>query len=112
MADNNSIVGWVIAGGGGTLIGSLIMSVIQTLGKRGVDRATAADMATNAASRIISRLEAENANMRRAIVTISEVLDAVIEDLPSDSSEKDRLRELNHVIVLAATPVTADPSEK
>lgn len=103
MDDNHSsLIGWVIAGGGGTVIGSLLIAVIQTFGRHSRDRGEAADLATNAASRIITRLEEENLRMRSAIITITEVLDSVIDDLPVDDETKEALREANRAAKLAS----------
>lgn len=103
MEDNHaSLIGWVIAGGGGTVIGSLIMTLIQTFGRHGRDRGEAADLATNAASRIITRLEEENTRMRAAIITIAEVLDSVIDDLSVDAETKEKLKAANRAAKMAA----------
>lgn len=103
MADeHSSLIGWIIAGGGGTVIGSLVVTLVQTFGRHGRDRGEAADLATNAASRIIERLEEENLRMRAAIITIAEVLDTVIDDLPVDHMTKEKLKEANRAAKLAA----------
>lgn len=103
MADeHSSLIGWVIAGGGGTVIGSLIVTVIQTFGRHGRDRGEAADLATNAASRIIVRLEEENTRMRTAIITISEVLDVLVADSDLTEEQRDQLRKALREAKMAA----------
>lgn len=101
MADN-SVAAWVVAGGGGTLLGSLAVAVIQTFGKHGRDLAEAADLSTAASVRVIERLEQENVRMREALVQIIEVLDVVIQDLPVDSPQKDKLRKATRAARIAA----------
>jgi hypothetical protein len=103
VSDNHdNLVGWVIAGGGGTLIGSIIMTVIQTLGGRGRERADAADKTVSAADRIMDRLQTENLRMREAIVLLTEVLDDVIDDLDVPAAAKVKLRAANRQAKLAA----------
>ncbi len=99
---HHSVGAWIVAGGGGTLVGSLAVAVIQTMGKRGRDRAEAADLATSAASRVIDRLEKENIRMREAIVAITEVLDIVIDDLPIEHPSKTKLKAVNNAAKMSA----------
>lgn len=101
MSDN-SIAAWIVAGGGGTLVGSIAVAAIQAFGKHGRDRAEAADLATTAAGRVIERLERENVRMREAIIAITEVLDTVIDDLPVDNPQKAKLRKANKAAKMAA----------
>lgn len=89
----NSLAGWIIVGGGGTVLGSLGVAVIQTFGKRGRDRAEAADLSTSAASRVIERLEHENVRMREALIVLAQIIDVVIEDLPEEHEHKAVLRD-------------------
>lgn len=119
MTNENSIVGWVIAGGGGTIIGSLVMSVVQTLGKRGVERATAADLGTTVLSRAAQRLEAENlqmradvAQMRKALVLIADTLDKVIDDLPVDIPQKNDLKSVTTAARMAIIPTRSEDAEE
>lgn len=102
MANEPSVVAWLVAGGGGTVLGSIVMSVIQAFGKHGRDRADAADLATAAAGRVIERLELENVRMREAILTISDVLDSVIDDLDADAKAKAALKQALRAAKLAA----------
>lgn len=119
MTNENSIVGWVIAGGGGTIIGSLVMSVVQTLGKRGVERATAADLGTTVLSRAAQRLEAENlqmradvAQMRKALVLIADTLDKVIDDLPVDIPQKNDLKSVTTAARMAIIPTRSEDAKE
>jgi len=103
VADNSSnIVGWIVAGGGGTLIGSIVTAFIQTLGARGKDRASAADVSVSAATRMMDRLQSENLKMREAIVLLTEVLDDVIDDLNVPEAAKVKLRAANKQAKIAA----------
>jgi len=101
VADNGTAA-WIVAGGGGTLIGSVTVALIQAFGKHGRDRAEAADLATSAAGRVIQRLEQENVRMREAIIAITDILDTVIDDLPTDHPHKDKLKAANKAAKLAA----------
>ena len=91
MDDHPSLIGWLIAGGGGTLIGSVITAFIQTLGSRGKDRADAADKSVSVASRMIDRLEKENDQMREALILITDALDEYLDD-PANPDVRDKLR--------------------
>lgn len=95
MANPNSIIGWILVGGGGSVLGGLVSTMINAVGARGKDRASAADMATSAASRMIQRLEDENVRMRGAILTLTEVLDTVIDDLDIPEVAKKKLKAAN-----------------
>ena len=76
MSDHLS--GWIVAGGGGTLIGSIIMGVIQTLGKRGKEHADAADMSITVATRMMDRLQKENQSLRAAVALALDAIDAMV----------------------------------
>ena len=96
MADNsNSIIAWILVGGGGSVLGGLVTTVFNILGSRGKDRADAADLATSAASRMIKRLEEENTRMRGAILTLTDILDTVIDDLDIPEVAKKKLKAAN-----------------
>lgn len=106
-------VGWILAGGTGTIIGSVIVTTIQVLGKRGVDRATAADLGSSVLGRAAERLESENlqmradvAQMRKALVLIADTLDQVIDDLPVDLPAKNKLKTVTTAARMAIIPVT------
>lgn len=102
MADQSgSVIGWIIAGGGGTLIGSVVTAFIQTLGSRGKDRAAAADVSVGAATRMMDRLERENTRMREAIIALTDVLDELITDVDLSASSRAKLREANNKAKLA-----------
>ena len=76
MSDN--ISAWVMAGGGGTLIGSIIMGVIQIVGKRGKDHADAADVSIGVATKMMDRLEKENQHLRAAVALALDAIDAMV----------------------------------
>ena len=95
MADR-SMIGWIVAGGGGTLIGSIVTAFIQTLGARGKDRAAAADVSVGAATRMMDRLEKENFQMREAIIALTDVLDELITDVELPAGSRAKLREANN----------------
>lgn len=102
MADQGGgVVGWIVVGGGGTLIGSVVTAFIQTLGARGKDRAAAADVSVGAATRMMDRLERENTRMREAIIALTDVLDELITDVDLSASSRAKLREANNRAKLA-----------
>ncbi|MBX3327830.1 MAG: hypothetical protein KF682_18205 [Nitrospira sp.] len=76
MSDN--ISAWIMAGGGGTLIGSIIMGVIQTVGKRGKDHADAADVSIGVANKMLDRLQKENEHLRAAVALALDAIDAMV----------------------------------
>lgn len=82
MGETADIAGALITGGIGAALGSVATAIIQTVSKRGVSRAEAADRVTNAAGNLADRLdklnaslERENRLMRKAIVTVTDILD-------------------------------------
>jgi seryl-tRNA synthetase len=89
VPDTNSPVTWILAGGGGTIIGSIIMSLIQSISGKRVSRADAADRVTNAAGNLADRmdrmntaLEKENLALRRSVIALSEVVEELIPLIP------------------------------
>ena len=94
MADSNLITAFVAAGGG-TVLGSIITGMIQTLGNRGKNRADAADITVSVAGRMVDRLETENKAMRHSIVLITKTIDEIILDI-SDAAAREKLRKLNN----------------
>ena len=92
MADTNNPVTWILAGGGGIIIGSVLMSLIQSISGKRVSRADAADRVTNAAGnlaeyldRMVTALEKENVALRRSVIALSEVLDELIPLIPEEN---------------------------
>lgn len=88
-----TVVAWIVAGGGGTIIGGVITAIVQTWGSQGKDRAAAADTSVGVADRMLKRLEADNARLRDAMVELTDALDEVLSDLPA--KDQARLREAN-----------------
>lgn len=76
MSDN--ISAWIMAGGGGTLIGSIVMGIIQTVGKRGKDHADAADVSIGVATKMMDRLQKENEHLRQAVALALDAIDAMV----------------------------------
>jgi len=102
MADSESnLVGWLVAGGGGTILGSIIMSVISIMGTKGKDRASAADVSVSAATKIMDRLEAENIAMREAIVIVTEILDEIVSNVDMPQKTAIKLRAANRAAKLS-----------
>ncbi|HPE52964.1 MAG TPA: hypothetical protein PK852_02495 [Mesotoga prima] len=97
MPDN--LAGWVATAGGGTLIGSIIMGLIQTFGKRGKDRADAADVNITTATKIMDRIMKENEQMREALILTLEAIEFMVRDLPDDSDAHVKAREARHLLI-------------
>ena len=100
-SDDNNIIGWLVAGGGGTILGSIIMSVISIMGTKGKDRASAADVSVSAATKMMDRLEAENVAMREAIVIVTEILDEIVSNVEMPPKTAVKLREANRAAKLS-----------
>ena len=85
-----SYVGAAITGGIGAAVGAVTAATVQVLGKRGESRAHAADLVTNAAGRMVDRLDSDNASLREAILLLTAVLDEVLPmlDAPEEVIEK------------------------
>lgn len=93
MGEN--FISLLLAGGGGSVIGSVITAFIQTWGKRGQDRASAADLSVSAAGKIIIRLEKENKAMRHAIIFVTNAIDEIVSENGFSVTVKQKLRKLN-----------------
>ena len=81
MSDGGGVLNALITGGLGATIGSIITATIQIFSKRGESRATAADLVSKAAGTIVARLDAENRELREALLLLIEVLDEVTPEL-------------------------------
>lgn len=95
----DTVAGWVMAGGGGTLIGSIIMGLLQTLGNRGKDRADAADVNIATATKLMDRLQRENQQMREALVLTLDAIEAIVCHLEDDSPAYVKAREARHILI-------------
>lgn len=85
MGEAAGIASAIITGGVGAALGSIGTALIQTVSRKNVSRAEAADRVTNAAGnladrldRTIAQLDKDNALMRQAIVAITDVMDEVV----------------------------------
>lgn len=88
VADSGNVLTTLITGGLGATLGGIVTAVLQVAGKRGESKATAADLVSKAAGTIVTRLDAENRNLREAILLLIEVLDEVAPALHSDVAKK------------------------
>lgn len=93
----SDILPTVITGGLGAAIGSIGTAVVQTVSGRGVSRAEAVDRVTNAAGNLadrqdkqITRLEAENIAMRKAMVALAEAVEDLL-PIVDDEAVRDRV---------------------
>ena len=84
----SSITELLVAGGLGSAFGSIVTAIVQVRGKKGESRASAADLIATAAggfvdrvSRANEKLEAENVQLREALVRIADAVDMVAEEV-------------------------------
>ena len=95
----DTVAGWVMAGGGGTLIGSIIMGLLQTFGNRGKDRADAADVNIATATKLMDRLQRENQQMREALVLTLDAIEAIVCHLEDDFTAHVMAGEARHFLM-------------
>ena len=88
MADSHNVLATVLSGGVGATIGGVITAVIQTLSRHGESRATAADLVSKAAGSIVARLEAENQQLRHAVLLLIDALEQANPELSTDIAKK------------------------
>lgn len=104
MGETANLATALITGGVGAAIGSVGTALIQSMSKRGESRAVAADRVTNAAGNLADRLdrmnamlEKQNAQLRSAILAVSDVMDEVVPLIPDVI-----VREKAHAAIIAA----------
>lgn len=104
MGETANLATALITGGVGAALGSIGTALIQTMSKRGESRAVAADRVTNAAGNLADRLdrmnamlERQNAQLRSAILAVSDVMDEVVPLIPDVL-----VREKAHAAITAA----------
>ena len=101
--DWTDIANVLTASGIGAVFGGIANSVIQIWGKKGSDRADIAEKLTSSADKWITRIEAENArltgenkNLRRALISVTDILDELIDNSQcADESVKTKLKRVN-----------------
>ena len=78
----------LVAGGLGSAFGSIVTAIVQVRGKKGESRASAADLIAEAAGGFVDRvtkanekLEAENAQLREALVRLADAVDMVTDEI-------------------------------
>lgn len=81
----SDVVAALVTGGLGATIGTLGTAVVQSMSGRGESRAIAADRVTNAAGNLAdrldkfnSKLERENASLRRALFALCEAVEDIV----------------------------------
>jgi saccharopine dehydrogenase-like NADP-dependent oxidoreductase len=86
----------LVTGGVGAAVGGVGTAIVQSMSHKGESRAAAADLVTNAAGNLADRLDKmntrlvqENAQMRKALVALTE---AVEELLPAVGDDQTRRR--------------------
>lgn len=94
----DAIIPAIVSGGFGAGLATIIVAVIQAIGKKSESRANAADLITDAAgalaarqSETISRLELRIDRQATAIIALTAVLDELLPNLELDTKEKRKL---------------------
>lgn len=89
------VVTAIISGGVGASIGSIGVAIVQTRGRKGESRATAADLVANAAGGLADRLdkknkelEIENRELKKSVICLTDLLDTLIPKLELSEEEK------------------------
>ena len=96
------MVSAIISGGLGAALGSIGTAAIQSISSRGEARAVAADRVTNAAGNLADRLdkmnsaledrlarsEAQNTQMRQAMVALTEAVQDLLPIVPDDVTRR------------------------
>lgn len=77
MSSGGSVLSTLVTGGLGATVGGVLTAIVQAVSKRGTDKATAAELITKAAGSMVDRVEAENRQLRKAILLLIEVIDEV-----------------------------------
>lgn len=92
----NDITSALITGGLGATIGSVATTLIQVYSKKGETRAQAANIISGYQSQWIDKLQRENQNVREVLVSVTDILDELIDtDLPDRPDLKAKLRDIN-----------------
>jgi hypothetical protein len=77
MSSGSSVLSTVVTGGLGATLGGVMTALVQAVSRRNEGKATAADLITKAAGSMVERIEAENKQLRKAILLLIEVIDDV-----------------------------------
>lgn len=110
----SDIVPALVTGGLGAAVGSIGTALIQSVSARGEARAVAADRVTNAAGNLADRLdkmnsalqdqlarsEAQNTQMRRAMVSLTEAVEDLLPIVP-DPGMRRRVEQAIHTARIA-----------
>jgi len=97
MANTSSVIAGLVTGGLGATIGSVVTAVVQVTGKRSESKAAAADLVTNAAGRMVDRLDKQNSELREAVLLLTDVLDEVMPHLDAPPEVMEKLRKAKRV---------------
>lgn len=100
MVDLSGLVTGATYTGLGAILSPLIVALVQSRGKRGESRATAADLISNAAGGFVDRLNKDNIrqqeiidHQRTALFAIIDALDDIIDNLRDlDGPTEEKIR--------------------
>ena len=103
MAWENVIQSTLVSGGLGAGLGVIGTALVQLFGGKAESRAKAADIITDAAgglastaAKMVIRLDKDNAQLRQAVLLLTDVLDEVIPQLDAPPEILDKLQQAKH----------------
>jgi len=99
MSESGNFIVALITGGLGAALGSIGTAIVQTVSKKGEARAIAAERVTSAAGnladrldRLNTKLEKENIQMRKALVSLCEAVEDIL-DVVNEPAVKEKVQE-------------------
>jgi hypothetical protein len=108
MSGVSATASLLVSGGLGVTIGTVATAVIQAMTVRGETKARAADMVADAAGNVTDRvtklndrLDAENHQMRTAIILLTDVVDQIIPLVQATPETVAQLKKANNAAKMA-----------
>jgi uncharacterized protein HemX len=106
VSDLSNLVAALITGGLGAAVGGIGTAVVQASSHKNESRATAADLVSNAAGNLAdrldklnTRLETENRQMRKAMVSLTEAIEEMLPAVTDDSTRRRVQKAINNARV-------------
>lgn len=106
MSDLSNLVTALITGGLGATVGGIGTAIVQAASHKGESRATAADLVSNAAGNLADRLdklnaklETENRQMRKAMVSLTEAIEEMLPVVTDEATQRRVQKAINQARV-------------
>jgi hypothetical protein len=93
----------LVSSGFGAGIGTLGAAYIQARANKGETRARAADLVTGASDRMLVRFEMQNGKMRAAIITATNDLDVVLDEMNEHPLWQKKMRKISRILRASLT---------